>query len=205
MTRMPRYRPGWRASASSSRRFGALFDICLALAILGMLALVVARVDRAAMRQVSGAVFVNDGDTITLSGERIRLRGIDAPEYAQACQLHGADYACGLRAREALVALIAGKAVTCEGGERDRYGRLLAVCQAGDVDLNRALVEAGWAVAYGGYEDAERTARERGRGIWAGTFERPRDWRDRHGGLAEPRHESQGGFYDWLQELLRFW
>jgi endonuclease YncB( thermonuclease family) len=202
---MPTHRPGWKASAAPPRRFGLLFDIGLAIAILGLLALVVARVDRAAMHQVSGAVVVHDGDTMTFSGERIRLRGIDAPEYAQTCRRDGADYPCGLRAREALVGFIAGRAVTCEGGERDRYDRLLAVCRAGELDLNRALVETGWAVAYGDYEDAERLAREQGTGIWAGTFERPRDWRDRHGGLAEPRHDGNGDFLGWLQELLRFW
>ena len=42
------------------------------------------------------------------------------------------------------------------------------------------LVRAGYALAYGAYERAEREARQLKRGLWSGTFERPRDWRDKH-------------------------
>ncbi|WP_245444961.1 thermonuclease family protein [Pseudaminobacter soli (ex Li et al. 2025)] len=180
-------------------------DICLAVAILGMLAVVSARFDLLATRQNTGSVIVNDGDTVTLNGERIRLIGMDAPEYMQACNKGGIDYPCGRQAREALVRLIAGRSVTCEGSKRDRYGRLLAVCNAGGVDLNRAMVEQGWAVAYGDYGDAERMARDRRAGIWAGTFEQPSDWRASHHRNAEPRHDAGNWLFDWLREVLRFW
>lgn len=204
MTRMSRYRPRRQPSARPRSAFRIVLDICLALAILGMLAVVATRIDRVAMRQTIGSVTVNDGDTITLNGERIRLLGIDAPEYMQSCRKDGADYPCGRQAREAMVRLAAGKTVTCEGWERDRYGRLLAVCKAGGVDLNRALVEQGWAVAYGDYDDAERLARKRRAGIWAGSFEQPRDWRAAHAGATEPRHDSGGSMLDWLREIFRF-
>lgn len=61
----------------------------------------------------------------------------------------------------------------------DKHDRLLAVCSIGDVELNRWMVENGWAVAYGRYRDEERMAENQRRGIWQGRFERPRDWRDR--------------------------
>ena len=128
--------------------------------------------------------------------------GIDAPEYDQICQRNGADYACGRDARKALAGLVAGSAVSCEGWETDRFGRLLAVCKAGQVDLNRRQVEEGWAVAYGDYFDAERTARDAKRGLWAGTSDRPRHWRDRHGGLAESEHDLFGAAMNWLRQLL---
>lgn len=169
-----------------------------------MLAVVATRIDRVATRQTTGSVVVNDGDTVTLNGERIRLLGIDAPEYMQSCRKDGADYPCGRQAREAMVRLAAGKTVTCAGWERDRYGRLLAVCKAGGLDLNRALVEQGWAVAYGDYNDAERLAREQRAGIWAGSFEQPHDWRASHADGTEPHHDGGGSILDWLREIFRF-
>src|SRR4029453_2936898 len=66
----------------------------LAAAILALLILVAARIDRVATRHVAGDALVNDGDTVTLKGQRIRLRGIDAPEYNQTCEKGGATYAC---------------------------------------------------------------------------------------------------------------
>src|SRR5919198_5868082 len=86
--------------ASPLRRF---LDYALAAAILGLLILVTARIDRVATRHVGGEAMVSDGDTITLKGQRVRLRGIDAPEYNQTCEKGGASYACGRAAREALV------------------------------------------------------------------------------------------------------
>ena len=179
-------------------------DYCLAAAILALLALVAARLDRVETMQVGGKPVINDGDSITLGAERIRLRGIDAPEYNQMCQKRGADYACGRRSREALASLVAGRPVSCSGWERDRYGRLLAVCTAAGVDLNRSQVERGWAVAYGDYEDAETMARQNSAGLWAGSFERPQDWRRIHGGMAESMHDLGGAVLNWLREILRF-
>jgi endonuclease YncB( thermonuclease family) len=129
---------------SLSRR---VFDWFLAIAILGLLILLAARLDRAEIRLAGGSAIVNDGDTITLSGERIRLRGIDAPEYSQICRKAGSDYACGRASRDALARLGGRGSVTCKGRQHDRYGRLLADCTAAGVDLNGAQVEAGWAIA----------------------------------------------------------
>jgi endonuclease YncB( thermonuclease family) len=181
-----------------------LLDGALAVAILALLILVSQRLDRVATLSLSGEPVINDGDTITLSGERIRLKGIDAPEYSQTCRKDGADYACGRRSREALAALAKAGAVECAGWERDRYRRLLAVCRAGGVELNRRLVEEGWAVAYGAYEDAEARARERKLGLWAGSFERPRAWRVEHGGMAEAEHGLVARIVNWLAAIFGF-
>ena len=186
---------------SPVRRF---LDYALAAAILALLILVTARIDRVATRHLAGDAVVNDGDTVTLKGQRIRLRGIDAPEYNQTCEKGGATYACGRAAREALIRLASGAAVDCAGWERDRYGRLLAVCKSGGVDLNRRLVEDGWAVAYGDYADAEQSARERHVGLWAGSFERPREWRVEHGGMAEGEHDLLGRIVSWLAQIFGF-
>ena len=55
--------------------------------------------------------------------------------------------------------------------------------------VNQAMVEAGWALAYSkhslAYVRAEGRAERARRGIWQGRFERPEDWRDAHrAGLA---------------------
>lgn len=179
--------------------FRCAFDVFLAVVILGLLALLAARLDRVETLRPAGAAAVNDGDTITIAGEKIRLRGIDAPEYSQTCLRAGMKYACGREAREALRKLIGAKPVACTGWQRDRYGRLLGECSAGSTDLNRSLVEQGRAVAFGGFEAEELAARRAGRGLWAGEFERPRHWRDTHGSMTEDEHDWLDVIWNWLR------
>jgi endonuclease YncB( thermonuclease family) len=197
---LPRSRSA-RQPRSAIRR---LLDLALAVAILALVAVIAARLDRVATRHLAGEAVINDGDTITLKGERIRLVGIDAPEYNQTCMKHGASYPCGRLSREALARLAKSSAVVCSGWERDRYRRLLAVCKAGGIDLNRRQVEHGWAVAWGDYTDAETLAREKQVGIWAGEFERPRDWRVEHGGMIEAEHDILGRIVNWLGAIFGF-
>jgi endonuclease YncB( thermonuclease family) len=201
----PRSRRRYAAPRPSSL-WRKVLDYGLAIIILGLLILLAARLDRVETRQTQGAATINDGDSITLGTERIRMRGIDAPEYTQTCRRNGADYACGALARQSLVRLIAGRPVTCSGWQRDRYGRLLGDCKAGGTDLNRAQVEAGWAVAFGGYESEEATARAAKVGIWAGTFDQPQDWRDsHHGEVVERKHGTLASIGDAVREIFRFW
>ncbi|GAB4349010.1 MAG: hypothetical protein Kow0026_04050 [Oricola sp.] len=155
--------------------------------LLAGVAIAVAVLDARTTRTVSGVPIVIDGDTLVLSGQRVRLAGIDAPELEQACGRGDAEYACGRQARRYLVDL-AGKARTdCTGNQEDRYGRLLARCVSATTELNSAMVLGGWAVSYGGYQREERAARDARAGIWAGTFERPAAWRARRGVAAGSR------------------
>ncbi|PSJ59977.1 nuclease [Mesorhizobium ephedrae] len=192
-------RPRPRARRSLLRRF---FDLLLAVAILGLLALLAARLDRVETRRLSGAVVVNDGDTITVGTEKIRLRGIDAPEFTQSCMRDGKSYPCGRQARQRLRTLIGNQPVACSGWQRDKFGRLLGTCSAGSTELNRTLVEEGWAVAFGDFEDEELSARRAGRGLWAGEFDRPRHWRDTHGSMAEVDHDRLGALWNWLRQIF---
>ncbi|MVA97762.1 thermonuclease family protein [Nitratireductor sp. CAU 1489] len=168
-----------------SRWLRRLSDTVLAAAVFAGVALLVARLEETTTVERHGRPSVGDGDSLTLGGGRIRLVGIDAPELDQTCRRDGADYACGRAARDALRRLVGQHAIVCRGHESDRFGRLLAVCHAGDIDLNHAMVEAGWAVSYGRYGQAERRARAEARGLWAGKFERPRDWRAVHGRASD--------------------
>ena len=129
---------------------------------------------------IVGLARVIDGDSLVVAGVEIRLYGIDAPEYRQICLRGRRPWACGIDATYALRTMIGSRRVACASREQDRYGRTIAVCSAGGVELNAAMVAAGNAVAYGAYQAEERTAREARRGIWASTFERPAAWRAKH-------------------------
>ena len=126
-------------------------------------------------------VQIVDGDTLVWRGERVRLYGIDAPESDQSCTVNARDYPCGEEATEWLIEMTREKEVRCEKKGRDRYGRLLAVCFAGNRNLNRGLVEAGLALAYRRYSQefvpAEDAARRAAKGVWAGMFVPPWQWR----------------------------
>src|SRR5512144_738278 len=123
-----------------------------------------------ASADVIGQAQVVDGDTLHVAGERVRLHGIDAPESRQSCTLSGVGWPCGQNATRVLTGVIDGQVVTCRGDKRDRYGRLIAVCYIGSVDLNARMVRDGWALAYRRYASdyiaEESEARAAGSGIW---------------------------------------
>jgi endonuclease YncB( thermonuclease family) len=135
-------------------------------------------------QDVSGPARASDGDTLNLTGIPIRLHGIDAPELAQSCTRGGVSWACGREAADRLAVLVAGKSVRCEQRDIDDYGRTVATCRVGGIDLSAAMVDAGLAIALPHFTTAyvanEERARERRLGIWAGEFVRPSDYRAAH-------------------------
>lgn len=201
---MSRSRPAFRRARRARGRFiPRVLDVMLAAALLAAVALVAARASLSPAERLFGNAAVSDGDSLRLAGNRVRLEGIDAPELGQSCAGPDGAYPCGRQARDVLVRLIGNGPVTCESRRRDRYERLLARCVAGEQDLNRSMVELGWALAYGDYEDAEARARAAKRGLWSGTFDDPRAWRRLHGGLAEAEHDGLSQVIDWFGGLLR--
>jgi len=127
--------------------------------------------------RLAGGARIVDGDSLHLDGRSIRLEGIDAPELAQTCGRDGREESCGREARRALIELIGDDEVVCRLSGTDKYRRTLARCTAGGRDLNARMVSGGMAVSYGGYRAQESEARGARRGLWAGPFERPADWR----------------------------
>ncbi len=156
---------------------------------------------------LTGAVErVSDGDTIDIGGQRIRLPGIDAPEWNQTCRTaKGQDWECGLAAGKRMRELTRNRTLSCLPEGHDRYGRLLAVCRDGKVDIAEALVADGYATATDRYFAAEAEARRARRGIWQGQFDTPAEWRRRE---AEGRAGEAGNpsrferFVAWLWGLL---
>ncbi|MGU3339028.1 thermonuclease family protein [Methylobacterium mesophilicum] len=150
-----------------------------------------------AAESVIGRASVTDGDTVVIRGTRIRLHGIDAPESAQVCEdATSKEYRCGQAAALALSDRIGEANISCEPKDTDRYGRSVAVCRKGGEDLNAWMVAQGHALAFRRYSadylGQEAEARTRKRGIWAGTFEDPADWRRRRrGGHGETQSGTE--------------
>jgi micrococcal nuclease len=124
-------------------------------------------------------VRVIDGDTLIAdiagSAETIRLIGIDTPEVAH----HDEPGECfGPEASAYLTSLLPpGSTVSLlrDSEARDRYGRLLAYVSVGDVVVNVAIVEQGFAETLSiapntslaaQFSQAQRQAKAAGRGLW---------------------------------------
>lgn len=83
-------------------------------------------------------VRVVDGDTFDIEGERrVRLAGIDAPEYPEGC--------LASEAKDRLEELVLGKETEIEEVGKDNFGRSLAFVFVDKELVNRVLVEEGLA------------------------------------------------------------
>jgi endonuclease YncB( thermonuclease family) len=132
-------------------------------------------------------IVIADGDSFAFGTRKMRLDGIDAPEYRQSCTDEaGRDWECGKAARAALEKLMLEPDLQCEVEVLDKYARALATCRtAYTADVAAAQVRDGLAVShefntmrdYGQEEDSARSA---SKGIWRGTFQRPDAWRAEH-------------------------
>ena len=101
---------------------------------------------------IIGRIQVVDGDTIRVSGQVIRLFGVDAPEAKQTCQTsEGLHWSCGAWVSDVLRNAFDGQEARCVEVEQDRYGRSVARCEVAGVDLGRWLVQRGLAFAYRKY------------------------------------------------------
>lgn len=132
-------------------------------------------------QSLRGHAQVSDGDSLSVSGIEVRLFGIDAPELDQKCFENGAPVACGEMAKARLQALIGKAQLSCLRKSTDIYGRMVAICRAGGIDIGKAMVEAGWATAYRRYSEdyvpSELRARASREGIWRWDFQTPEDYR----------------------------
>jgi len=160
--------------------FYALRRSILAILVLAATALLANWLDAPAPA-VAGAGRASDGDSFRLGDARVRLLGLDAPELHQKCaDADGAAWSCGAVARDRMALLLDLGPVQCQPEGNDRYDRLLARCRVSGQDLGATMVAEGLAISAGDYWSEEQAARAARRGIWAGGFDRPADWRSDH-------------------------
>jgi len=138
----------------------------------------------AAPAEITGTAKVREGDLVVIGNSRIRLGGIDAPSVDQLClNAKGEKWTCGITARDELFKHVEGKSWTCHVRQTDRRGRLVSRCQVDGEDIQKWLVQNGWALAYKqtshDYDADEAAAREAKAGMWQGAFVAPWDWRVR--------------------------
>jgi endonuclease YncB( thermonuclease family) len=144
----------------------------------------------AALADFTGRVVkVADGDTLTVLVDtnhrvgkkhvRVRLDGIDAPEW---------DQAYGKQSRRSLAQLCAAKDARVVARGKDHYGHTLGVVTCAGVEANGEQVRRGMAWAYKRYVpmgsalyEVEAYARLRRIGLWADPQPvAPWDWREAH-------------------------
>lgn len=112
---------------------------------------------------ITGRAKVVDGDTLFVAQVKIRLNGIDAPEW---------DTRAGRVATNTLKEIVRGRIVRCiPNGDRS-YDRIIARCWVGETDIAAAVIASGAALdcarysggRYRKYEtrEARRTLRRAG-------------------------------------------
>lgn len=147
-----------------------------------------------AQDRIAGRAKITDGDSFAIGATQIRLFGVDAPEGRQPCTRDGREWRCGDVAAAELRRLVGSRDVVCVRRDTDDYGRVVAVCRAGPTDLGRAMVSAGLALAYrqysNDYVDEENAARAARRGVWAGEFTPPWEWRRGHRAASAQRDSN---------------
>ena len=132
---------------------------------------------------IKGWAKVTDGDGIKVRGYRVRLAGLDAPEWNQpAKHRFGFWFNHGKRVKRALRREIGGRRVQVRVEGYDCYGRVLGTVICRGRDVGEWLVRSGHAIACfdSRYREAELEARSERRGMWG--YEQaydPRVWRRR--------------------------
>lgn len=133
---------------------------------------------------LAGPASAVDGATLRVSDRLVRLDGIEAPDPDQICSKPGTKrWRCGSSAREALARVLRGRRVTCDvngSGAAGAPAQGRCVTSTG-LDVAAELVRGGHVFAEAGlfasYGSDEQTAKASKAGLWAGTAERPEEWR----------------------------
>lgn len=107
---------------------------------------------------------VLDGDTVVVSGQKIRLADLDAPELGQN-SLDGV--AIGKQSQQFLARLILGKKVEVRYTGRGYYGRIIGTIFYNGKNINQLIMQAGMATTYGSkYQEINYQAKLIRQGIY---------------------------------------
>lgn len=150
--------------------------------------------------EYSGRVInVLDGDTVLVSRDdhlqapiKIRLVNIDAPEKDQ-------EY--GMASRQSMLDMVLNKPVQVVTQAVDDFGRVIATLSVGDLNVNHAQVQRGWAWESSRFHSnkilmmMQQEAQQNRRGLWAGDNPvEPNIWRKNHAALPvkDPTEQAKG-------------
>lgn len=122
-----------------------------------------------AINQLCNVINVYDGDTFSCLTDnkqklKVRMIQIDAPEYKQ-------DF--GQKSKIQLSELIFGKTVNLKINGKDKYDRTLAEVYLDSRNVNKEMVQQGYAWAYReyltdqSYIELEATAKSQKLGLWS--------------------------------------
>ena len=135
-------------------------------------------------KTIYGKPKIIDGDTIHIGKNKIRLHGIDAPERNQKCFTSNNEWDCGKESTNSLIGLINSRKVSCIILDQDRYKRDIGECYINNLNINKWMVQNGWALAYRYYSkkyvEVENLAKENNSGLWVREFENPWDFRKKN-------------------------
>ena len=90
-------------------------------------------------RQITGAAYVRDADTVVVAGTPVRLNGIDAPETSNRY---------GREAKAFMERLLRGQTITCDLNGDRTYDRWVGICY---MDVDGQLVDIGGIVISNGH------------------------------------------------------
>ena len=137
------------------------------------------------LQEISGIFTAIDGDSLRIkNGQEIRLLEIDAPEYNQTCfDKNDKEYGCGRISAKFLKKLTKNIQLTCKYRKKDIYDRYLAICFAGDKNINYQMIKNGMAIIYNIHnasdeiKSLEKQARNGRVGLWQGKFLTQKEFR----------------------------
>jgi micrococcal nuclease len=101
---------------------------------------------------IAGSAQVLDGDTLKIDGTTYRLWGIDAPELHEPL---------GKYAKHRLTEMTHNRTVKCTDKGSRSHGRVIAVCYVQLVELNRWMVQEGYALDCAAYSGGKYRMYER--------------------------------------------
>lgn len=143
----------------------------------------------AAPASVSGTAHAIGPDIIMVSGTRVILLGIDAPEDGQTCRDGANVWRCGDTAFAVLDQIVKAGPVSCTFyGRPDPFHRYGGVCTVGGKDVAKQMVLKGMALVYthdkqsANYVAAQKKAQAAHVGLWKKgvSFMKPWEYRQSH-------------------------
>ena len=146
---------------------------------------------------------VINGTSFIINGYPVKLFGIDSPDLNQSCLTKRSEqYACGHTAKKKLEKLILNKTLECQIIGDSMAGFYPTTCVIQGYDVGATMVSVGWAVAdrfltpvYIPYEQQAHTAHK---GLWAGKFIAPWDYRTRSNQSSKSVVNEATGFFKGL-------